>query len=183
MSRQFLCELNGIRVDGHAVDTALDQEFAEFRIYGRSLAADGNRLAGFVSHFNQMTDRTADCQIAFVINVGDGIVITVAAQDQHGQVVGTDGIPVHKFIELIRQNNVGRNLSHQPDLKVFAPGQPLLCHNAGNLAGFVNIAAERNHHVQVLQAKLFANFPHSLAFQFKGFNIFRIIVTGRTAPA
>ena len=45
MGGQFLRELDRVGVDGHAVDTALDQEFAEFRINGRCLAADGDGLA------------------------------------------------------------------------------------------------------------------------------------------
>ena len=76
---KFFGKFNGIRVYGHAVDTALNEEFAEFRIYARSLAADGNGFAVFMGNFDKVADCTAYCQIAFVINMGYGVVVTVAA--------------------------------------------------------------------------------------------------------
>ena len=44
LSSQLLGELNSIRVNGHAVDTALNEELTELRIYARSLTADRNGL-------------------------------------------------------------------------------------------------------------------------------------------
>ena len=45
---QPLREYNRIRIYRDAVDSALDQEFTEYRIHGRRLSADGNGLAIFV---------------------------------------------------------------------------------------------------------------------------------------
>ena len=69
LSSQLLCELNSIRVNGHAVDTALNEELAELRIYARSLTADRNGLAILMSNLNQVTDCTAYSQVTFVIDM------------------------------------------------------------------------------------------------------------------
>ena len=136
-----------------------------------------------MSNVNQVTDCTTYCQIAFVIDMGYGVVVTVAAQNQHGQVVRANGVTINKFVELVSQNDVGRNFSHQPNFEVLTTFQTTLSHDISNLFAFLYIAAERNHYVQVFQAKLFTNFANSQAFQFECFNVFRIIVTGSAAPA
>ena len=115
--------------------------------------------------------------------MGYGVVITVAAQYQHSQIVGANGIAINIIVELVCQNNVGGDFSHQPNLKVLATAQAAVSHNSNNLFAFLYVAAEGNHYVQVLQAELFAYLAYSQAFQLEGFDIFRIIVTGSTAPA
>ncbi len=53
-----------IRVDGYVVDTALDEEFSEVWVYGRSLAADGDSLAVFVCGLDQVADSSLDREVS-----------------------------------------------------------------------------------------------------------------------
>ena len=61
--------------------------------------------------------------------------------------------------------------------------QAFLCHEVDNFFHFIDTAAEGNHDIEVLEAEFFPDLAYSLDFQFEGFNVFRIIVAGRTAPA
>ena len=89
---QFFGKFNGIGVYGHAVDAALNKEFAEFRIYTRRLAADRNGFAVFVGNLDEVADSAAYCQIAFVINMGYGVVVAVAAQNKHRRLCRVQGL-------------------------------------------------------------------------------------------
>ena len=136
-----------------------------------------------MSNIDEVTDGSTNCQIALVINMGYGVVITVAAQYQHGQIVGADGIAINIVVKLVCQNDVGGDFSHQPNFEVLATAQTAVSHNGNNLFALFHVAAEGNHNVQVLQAELFAYLANSQAFQLEGFDIFGVIVTGSTAPA
>ena len=109
--------------------------------------------------------------------MGNSIIITVTAKHQHGQIVRTDRITVYILIELIGQNDIGRNFSHQPYFKVLTALQATFSHNLNHFFTFLYITAERNHNIKVFQTKLFTNFHYSLAFQFESFDVFRIIIT------
>ena len=179
----FFGELHRIRVHGHAVDATLHQEGSEVRVHAGSLTAERNGLTIPVGHFDQVTDGPAYSQVPFVEQMGNAIVVPVAAQDQHGQVVGTDGIPIHELVELISQDDVGRNFRHEPYLEVRSSVQPFLGHDFHHFPGFVHGAAEGDHHVQVLQAVFLPYFPYGFAFQPESFRVFGVVVPGSASPA
>ena len=183
LSNEFFGEFNSIRVNGDAVDTALNEEFAEFRIYAGSLTADGNGFAVFVSNVDEVTNCTFNSKVTFIVNVGYGIVVTVATQYEHGQVIGADGVTINIFIELVSQDDVSRNFCHQPNFEVFATSKTAASHDVNYFFTFFYVTAERNHYMEVFQAEFFANFTNSEAFQFESVDVFGIIVTRSTAPA
>ena len=110
----FPCRYDGIGVDRDGIDAALDQEFSEVRIDARCLAADGNGLAVLMGYGNEMADSPFDCQVAFIEERCYRIVVAVAAHDEHGQVVGADGIAIDELVELVGQDDIGRDFSHYP---------------------------------------------------------------------
>lgn len=107
----FPCRYDSVGVDRDGIDAALDQKFGEVRIDARRLAADGNGLAVFVSNRDEMADSPFDSQVAFIEERCDCIVVAVAAHDEHGQVVGADGIAIDELIELVSQDDVPMNAS------------------------------------------------------------------------
>lgn len=179
----FPCRYDGIGVDRDGIDAALDQEFSEVRIDARCLAADGNGLAVLMGYGNEMADSPFDCQVAFIEERCYRIVVAVAAHDEHGQVVGADGIAIDELVELVGQDDIGRDFSHEPDLEVRTAVEAFLSHEVDDFLHFIDAAAEGDHDVEVLVAVFFADFADSFQFQFEGFDVFRIIVTGSTAPA
>ena len=62
-----------------------------------------------MSDFDQMADSTFYCEISAVKDMLDRFVVTVAAEDEHGQVIGPDGIAIDVLIELIRKDDIGRD--------------------------------------------------------------------------
>ena len=130
-----------------------------------------------------MADSPFDCQVAFIEERCYRIVVAVAAHDEHGQVVGADGIAIDELVELVGQDDIGRDFSHEPDLEVRTAVEAFLSHEVDDFLHFIDAAAEGDHDVEVLVAVFFADFADSFQFQFEGFDVFRIIVTGSTAPA
>lgn len=172
-----------IRVDGYVVDTALDEEFGEVWVYGRSLAADGDSLAVFVCGLDQVADSSLDREVSFIEEGRNGVIVSVAAEYQHGEIVGADGVAIHEFIEFICQNDVGRDLCHEEELEVRTSFQTFFLHDGGDLARFIDGSAEWDHAVQVLQSEFFTDLLDCLEFETESVGVGRVVVTGSTSPA
>ena len=134
-------------------------------------------------HFDQVADSPLDGQITFIKERSHGIIISVAPQNKHRQIIGSDGIAVNEFIEAIRQKNIGRNFRHEEKFEVRAAFQSFFSHNCRYFFRFINGAAERNHAVQIFQAIFFTDFSDRFQFQAERIGVFRIIVTGSASPA
>lgn len=130
-----------------------------------------------------MADSPFDSQVAFIEERCDCIVVAVAAHDEHGQVVGADGIAIDELIELVSQDDVGRDFSHEPYFEVRTAMEAFLSHEVDDFLHFIDAAAEGNHDVEVLETVFFTDFADGFQFQFERFDVFRVIVTGSTAPA
>ena len=70
-------------------------------IYAGCLTADGNSFAVFVSNVDEVTNCAFNSKVTFVVDVSNGVIVTVATKYEHGQVVGADGVTINIFIELV----------------------------------------------------------------------------------
>ncbi len=113
---------------------------------------------------------------------GNGVVVSVAAKDEHGQIVGSDGVAIDELVELVSQDDVGRDFCHQEQFEVRTSLSPSSFMISMTFC-FVYAAAERDHDVQVLQAEFFADFLDCFQFEAECSGVFRIIVTGSASPA
>ena len=136
-----------------------------------------------MSDTDEMADSPFDSQIAFIEERRNGVIVAVAAHDQHSQVVGPDGIAIDELVELVGEDDVGRDFCHEPYLEVRSAVQAFLIHEVDDFFHFSDTAAEGNHDIEILEAEFFTDFAYSLDFQLEGFNVFRVVVAGRTAPA
>src|SRR5690349_18011268 len=81
----------GVRVQRHAFDALLHQPLGQVRVVRRALTADADVFAGLVARGNGIGQQLLDRRVTLVEQVGDDAGVTVQAQGQLGQVVGTDG--------------------------------------------------------------------------------------------
>ena len=132
---------------------------------------------------DEVADSSLDGQISFIKEGGHGVVVSVAAQDEHGQVVGADGVAVDVLVELVSQNDVGRNFSHEEEFEVRTSFQSFFFHDGSDFGCFCYGAAEGDHAVQVLQAVFFTDFLYSFQFKTESSGVLGIVVAGCASPA
>ena len=73
-----------------------------------------------------MAHRPEYCEVAFVVDFLDRCVVSVDAEDQHGEVVGSEGYAVDSLVdELVDQQDCSWNFYHDPELEIGAPLQSL----------------------------------------------------------
>src|SRR3989442_6168441 len=66
-----------------------------------------------------MAHRPQHCEITFVVDFLDRCVVSVNAEDQHGQVVGSEGYAVNSFVDkLVNQQDCRGNFYHDPELEI-----------------------------------------------------------------
>src|SRR3989344_615067 len=158
----------GIRVQRNAFDALLHQPLGQVRVIRRALTANTDVLAGLIAGGNGVGQQLFDCRVTLVEQVRDDPGVTVQAQGELGQVVGTNGETVEEFEELFRQDRVGRQLAHHDDAQaVVATGQAVFGEQIHDLARFAQGTDERHHDFDVGQAHLVAHALEGATFEFE----------------
>src|SRR5690554_4336344 len=173
-----------IRVQGYRIDTLVHQPLGQVRMIRRALTANADVLTGFLAGLDGVRQQRLHRVITLIEQVGNNAGVPVQAQSQLGQVVGTNGEAIKVLQELLRQNSVGRQLTHHDHAQtVLAALQAIFCQQAHYLLGFTHCAHKRNHHFHVGEAHLITHFFQGTAFQLETVTEGFRDVAGRTTEA
>src|SRR5207253_8822806 len=105
----------GIGVQRDAFDALLHQPFGQIRVVGRARTANTNVFASLVARLDGIRQQFLDRRISLIEQVRDDPGVTVQAQGQLGQVVGTDGEADEVLQELFGQDGVGWQFAQRED--------------------------------------------------------------------
>ena len=170
---------NAVRVEGDAVDSIRDEEPGELWVIAGSLAADADLAAVFMAGGDDFGDESGDGRAAFVEEGGDESAVAVDAEDELGEVVGSDAEAVEERGELGGEQDVAGEFAHHVHFQgIVASDKAVEGHLLLNLASFFRCAAEGDHYLQVGEAHGLAHPSHCAAFKTEG-----RLVTGMVIPA
>ena len=85
--------VEGVGVQGDAVDSLLHEELGELGVHGGSLSADADELSVLVCDLDELCDRPLDSLVPLVevSHASEDVGVPVASHGELGEVVGSDG--------------------------------------------------------------------------------------------
>ena len=119
----------------------------------------------------------------FVVERHD-LAVTVNAEAELREVVRADRVAVEEGSELVHEDDVVRDLAHRVDLQAVLPaGESELGHLGQHRLRLLHPADEGDHEDDVREAHVLADPLHGLALEGEAFDVGRVCVAGRPAPA
>src|SRR3989304_5397973 len=129
----------------------LHQLAGQFRIDRRALAADGAGDLAPPAGGNHMLQRSQHRGVALVKNLRQLRVVPVDSQNKLSEVVGPDGYSIDANVqELVKEEHVGGDLYHHPELEVLGTPQPERREELFGLHQFLDRPNKGDHDPEVL---------------------------------
>mmetsp|Transcript_44166 Transcript_44166/g.136882 ORF Transcript_44166/g.136882 Transcript_44166/m.136882 type:complete len:534 (-) Transcript_44166:737-2338(-) len=154
---------HGVGVQGDGVDALLHEPLGQVRVVGGALAADAHVLALGLGRLDQGLQTLHHGRVALVEVLRHESGVAVQAQGQLREIVAANGEAIKVLQELVRQEDVARQLCHHVHLEaVLAALQAVLLQHLVHVLGHVQGADEGDHDLHVRHAHLPAHLLDGL---------------------